>query len=310
MKKQEILASATLTAGAGGTLQFSEARNSMNGILLAFKGNITFAGSDKASITYVPPAGTGKTETLLSSIPIYDLANLTDLLYGAPKARLTTGESIESKINQTFVYIDLGYINLDGGAKLECRFEFGAKSGRDTKVTAYSILNNEVSNIMKHYFISDLSTHAVSHVRHLFLLSDEGFDETSVLSDINISLVVDGSQHNSDVLGYAGCTALFDSVETALPDGIIHIFQDNEGLPSEVSWKYSGNGVSTVKTLVITDVLVPTLVSNHSIRQTERLISKVSSFELAHPELARAYRHAGITKKSSDYGNFLAVMRK
>lgn len=313
MKRLEKLAQKTIGSSAG-ELSFSESRGALNGLILVAHGD-SYVNGDKCNITYVPKDG--KPQPLVTNVPLKHLQMLSELHYGAPvtdqaNTILANASANQASINVYAIYIDLGHVQLEGGHKLEVSFEFAQADRSDFKVKCYSVYANTTANIMKSYYETTQLNHSVDKVRFAYLISTatNGFDNGSgTVQSLDASIIRNGEQSNTDLYGLLAYTALFSDVEIALTDGIALFAKEDHGLPMSLSWNFTGTTTDVVS-LIVSDVVIPELVSKGSESQIAKNLQKTLEFELSSPEEAKAYRHAGISIKSDRIAKVLEHIRK
>jgi hypothetical protein len=286
---------------SGGQLSHNLKTGSLNGIILVVGGSIL--DGDKVSITFQPKQGEPK--TLVRSVPLKALQLYSNLKFGAVRTRveklLDDAGGVETDaLSIQGIYIDLGHITLDGFGTLEVKVDAVANVSRTGSYRLYSVYRQSLPSIMKSYYMNDQTNHSADFVRELFLYNAGGLDNGGGTAPaMDISLTTDEGQHNFDLTGAIAQTMMFSSVEGLVPDGLIHIHSDTVGLPSTVAWSYDGTPANTF-TLVVADAVIPDLLSEATTEHLSKVLSKTDKMEFKYPELARAYRHAGVSDKSEN----------
>lgn len=196
------------------------------------------------------------------------------------------------------VYIPLGHITL-GNAELEVSLQ--TSSGSTAQNVAVYAIHSEFKP--DNYLIYDEtkdfdSTH--NSVREIYFASEDYL--ITEAGEKSLSIQLDYPDQTTDLLdtrGILGITNLFSNVEGMPEMKTVRLFRDTMPVPSSVRAKITGAD-SAVDSLIYIKELLSEQTSTSTIDNLNEMTKRVEKLERENSDLAKRYRHAGITDKSQD----------
>lgn len=215
-----------------------------------------------------------------------------------PAAEFTDFAGQVGDLNRS-IYIHLGHLTLDQQNQLEINLSLGvdANAPAGNEVIVSAVYSEASADMFYLYDTSRDFENTMHQVRSMYLVNKGGlFDANHWIREINIQLETDKTRLMQLGDLYAA-TQLFGKVEGAANRFGARLYRESLPLPASVSLKVSGNIHADDKLIFMKEV-VPSNASNSTVSNLKEIAKQVEHLEKSNSELAKRYRHAGVTQRS------------
>lgn len=318
--RQDILTKGTLDRQKGGTIVYKMERGIAGSLLFIIAGG---SWNHKDIITAKLRHAAG-VDVLIDRIPALLLAELCDLKKGRPSIGTNNSlvEEGEEQTTETVVNtgqpffvnafkVPLGHINLaDAKSELEITIELAKAYGNYVDVKLANVEPPIGPDYMLQYDKSyDLeSTHML--VREMYLFGKGGVSMFKAVGnsiqvagkDINLMLYTDAGQGSYETdIEVLGANTSIDSEFSHSVNTLVCAYSDPEPLPTpSLRLKVTGEDAGIVGLLFIKEKIIQAMTSVSTIAQIDKVLQKTEAIERMDANLAKGYRHAGLSRKSSE----------
>ena len=323
--RQDILTKQVIDRRNGGTVTYKMERGVAGELLFLISGG---SWNYKDIIT-AKLRHSGGVDVIIDRMPALLLAWLCDTKKGRPSIGTynSAGVAGEELLNETTINtgqaffvnafkVPLGHITLaDAKSELEITVELAKGFGQLSTVKIANVEPKAGPDYLLQYDRSnDLeSTHNL--VRELWIYGRngvalfKGFGTVGQVLGLDINLMlypsVDGA-YETDV-EVLGANTSIDGQLSHSVNNLVCAFQDNDSLPTpSLRVKVSGDDAATCGLFFIKEKMIQAMTSVSTIAQVEKILVKTEAIEKMDSSAAKAYRHAGSTRHSSELAQMKA----
>ena len=194
------------------------------------------------------------------------------------------------------VYIPLGSINTSR-TEVELNFDSKATAASNVTYTFYQVLNDDQPDTWLIYDETQDFTEKHSAVRNVFFYSNTPIiDRLGEFAEVDFQLDLPDDSQIFNSTAAVAYTNLFNRVESMPELQMLEIYRDTFPVPTNMRIKVSGQTADD--SLIIIREYVPKSVSDSTIDSLEKLTERVKQIEKQGGELAKRYRHKGVSEKS------------
>jgi hypothetical protein len=306
-------------------LSYTTSRGNLNGLLITFNSNtVGHLDAIRLSVKLRHKKGVN---VLISRLKLTELAVISQIkggFFGTMGAAGTLSHLITALETATTIsaasatglrrrlgtvdssfFVDLGHITL-GNTEMEITLEsdnYGG-SGDSYLCEVYSYHQRAFPDMYRMYDESYDYEQGHSFVRDVFAVKDVFIDSGALqdgLETLDVDFQIDGDRsYLLDLNAAIAATNLFTGLEDSGVSYIAQLFSETDVLPAELTLKATGADKTSIKFILIKEVLVQQNVSTSTVTNLESLTKKVEKLEREFPDMAKAYRHAGLIEKSKD----------
>jgi hypothetical protein len=325
--RQDLLTKHVIDRRTGGTVVYKMERG-IAGDLIFILSQGTFNGKDIITIKLRHKGGV---DVIVDRVPAFLLSQIDDMLRGRPNygTASTSAEFGEELTQHTIVNageyyqvnafkVSLGHISLgDANSELEITVDLCKAFG---ELCTLKIANIEPvagpDFLLQYDKTNDLeSTHNL--VRGVYLYNNQfktffniDYQKAGIVQgkDINLMIYTDGGAgaYETDI-ELMGANTSIDRQFTHSVSNVVEAYRDDDALPTpSLRLKVTGEDVKEVALLIIKEKMIQAMTSLSTIDQLTRHMAKTEQIEKMDSSLAKAYRHAGLTKHSHDYAQLKA----
>jgi hypothetical protein len=199
------------------------------------------------------------------------------------------------------IYVDLGHLTLDQQNQLEINITLSALASAPAgnEVIVSSVYASPSADIFYQYDTSRDFENTVHQVRSIYLTNKGGlFDENHWVREMAIQLETDKTRLMQLGDLYAA-TQLFGKIEGAANRFAARLYQESLPLPTSALIKVTGD-IDANDKLIYKRETVPANASNSTVDNLKEITRQIEKLEKSNTELAKRYRHIGVTQKSEE----------